>query len=85
MLRFLYEYGPYVGRREYPRLFRFETEAEWRGEVAIDAGREGLEFIVSALTPDQVRGRFPSCGFRRTGPEGSRLLAIVRAAAPGVR
>jgi hypothetical protein len=78
VLRYLYEYGPYAGREEYPRLFRFETDKEWRNRLPIDADREGIEFIVSDLPLDEVSARFPGHTLRRTRSEGSRLIAVSR-------
>jgi len=78
MMRYLYEYGPYAGCEEYPRLFRFETDEEWRNRLPIDAAREGIEFIVSGLPLDEASGRFPGYTLRRMRPEGSRLIAVSR-------
>ena len=78
IVRYLYEYGPYAGRKEYPRLFRFESHEEWHKRLPIDATLEGIEFIVSALSLDEATARFPGCTLRRTRPEGSRLIAVSR-------
>jgi hypothetical protein len=76
MVRYLYEYGPFVARPEYPGAFRFETPAEWRAKVPIAADAEGIAFIVSALPIAEARARFP--GFTllpRPGPDRSRSRA----------
>lgn len=78
MVRYLYEYGPYAGCKEYPRLFRFESYEEWHKSLPIDATLEGIEFIVSALSLDEASARFPGYTLRRMRPEGSRLLRVSR-------
>ncbi len=76
MVRYLYEYGPYAGRPEYPRIFRFETTAEWHAKVPIAARAEGIAFIVSALPIAEAQARFPGFTLRPCGPDGTRLLAV---------
>jgi hypothetical protein len=76
MVRYLYEYGPYRGRPEYPGVFRFETPAEWRTRTPFSVRAEGTTFIVSALAPAEAQVRFPGADVRPFGPEGSRLLAV---------
>jgi hypothetical protein len=78
IVRYLYEYGPYAGHKEYPRLFRFESYEEWHKSLPIDATLEGIEFIVSALSLDEASARFPGYTLRRMRPEGSRLLRVSR-------
>ena len=75
-VRYLYEYGPYRGRPEYPGVFRFETPAEWRAQTPFSVRSEGTAFIVSALSPADAQARFPGADVRPFGPEGSRLLAV---------
>jgi len=77
VLRYLYEYGPYSGRSEYPEKYRFETQSEWRDKVPIDARGEGIAFVVSNLPFAKARARFPGSMLRGVGPEGSRLLAVA--------
>ena len=79
VLRYLYEYGPYSGRSEYPAKYRFETQSEWRDKVPIDARGEGIAFVVSNLPFAMACARFPGSTLRGVGPEGSRLLAVAGA------
>jgi len=76
MVRYLYEYGPYVGRPEYPGVFRFETPAEWRTKVPIAADAEGIAFIVSALPIAEAQARFPKSTLLPFAPDGTRLLTV---------
>jgi hypothetical protein len=80
MVRYLYEYGPYRGRPEYPRVFRFETPTEWAANTRFSANAEGTSFIVSALTLAEAQALFPGVAVRPFGPDGSRLLAVVASA-----
>jgi len=77
VLRYLYEHGPYKDRAEYPRVYRFEKGSEWRAKLPIDARREGLRYLVSALPAEDVAARFPAVPVARVGPAGSRLRAFV--------
>jgi len=74
MLRYLYEYGPYAGRKEYPGAFRFEDNSEFRSESTLDASAEGLEYVVSAWTPEQLARRLK--GYDVVRVNGSRLRRI---------
>jgi hypothetical protein len=76
MVRYLYEYGPFVARPEYPGAFRFETPAEWRAKVPIAADAEGIAFIVSALPIAEARARFPGFTLLPFAPDGTRLLTV---------
>jgi len=82
MVRYLYEHGPYRGRPEYPRAFRFQTAAERRDGMRFSVRAEGIRFLVSALTPAEAQALFPDAVLRTFGPEGSRLLAVA-VPAPG--
>ena len=75
-VRYLYEHGPYVGRPEYPTSFRFETLAEWEAKAPIAATRDGIEFIVTALSLGQAQARFPGCVLRPYDAIGSHLLTV---------
>jgi hypothetical protein len=77
VVRYLYEYGPYSGRSEYPGKYRFERRSEWRDNAPIDARGEGIAFVVSNLPFAKARARFPGSTLRVVGPEGSRLLAVA--------
>jgi hypothetical protein len=76
MVRYLYEYGPFRGRREYPSRFRFDTLARWQAKAPLRGRRDGIEFVVSALPITEAQARFPGSTLRRFGPDGSRLLAV---------
>ncbi len=76
MVRYLYEYGPYEGRREYPTAFRFETLAEWQAKAAVRGADEGIGFVVSALPLAAAQARFPGLTVRPFGPPGVRLLTV---------
>ena len=76
MVRYLYEYGPYRGRPEYPGVFRFETPAEWSAKIPFSFRTEGTAFIVSALSPAEAQARFPDADVRPFGPDGGRLLVV---------
>ncbi len=76
-VRYLYEHGPYTGRAEYPRIFRFEDEEELRGGAAIDAAGEGIRFVLSALKIDDARDRFPGAVLQGVDANDSRLLRVV--------
>ena len=80
MVRYLFEYGPYAGRPEYPATFRLETPAEWRAKAPIAARSEGIAFIVSALPIVEAQARFPGVTLRPFGPAGTRLLAVSASA-----
>ncbi len=82
-LRYLYEYGPWAGRLEYPASFRFETPAEFEARAPIQVAREGISFVITALPPGEARARFPGCALQPYGPPGSRLLAVRPASGPG--
>ena len=84
VLRYLYEYGPYSGRAEYPRVFKLETQAEWWAKVPIDADREGIGYIVSGLSLDEASARFPSSTLVQVGPETCRLLRVAGKGQPSV-
>jgi uncharacterized membrane protein YiaA len=76
MVRYLYEYGPYRGRSEYPRVFRFETGPEWQSKAPIAVRAESIAFFVSAVPLAEAQARFPGATLRPFGPPGSRLLAV---------
>ena len=75
-LRYLYEHGPYAGRPEYPSSFRLETLAEWETKAPIAATRDGIEFIITAMSVGLAETRFPGCVLRPYGGAGSHLLAV---------
>ncbi len=81
MLRYLYEYGPYAGRSEYPVLFRFESGFEWQHKIPIAPGNGAarLAFVISAYPIRDLKTRFPRSRLRRVGPPDSRLWAIEHA------
>jgi len=81
-LRYLYEYGPYAGRSEYPKTYRFERRPEYRDNAPIDAGREGITFVVSNWPLPRARARFPGFTLRAVAPDESRLLAVACAGRP---
>ena len=80
ILRYLYEYGPYSARAEYPAAFRFESRREFRGGTEIDAAREGLKYVISGWTGEQFSRRLR--GYRLAPVNGSRLYRII-CPAPG--
>jgi hypothetical protein len=80
MVRYLFEYGPYAGRPEYPATFRLETPAQWRAKAPVAARAEGIAFIVSALPVGEAQARFPGVTLRPFGPAGTRLLAVSTSA-----
>jgi len=75
-LRYLYEHGPYAGRPEYPSSFRLETLAEWETKAPIAATRDGIEFIITAMSVGLAETRFPGCVLRPYGGAASHLLAV---------
>ncbi len=82
-LRYLYEFGPYAGRGEYPRIFRFETESEWRRQAPFAAAADGIAFVVSAWTIDEARARVPGVRLSPVGPAAGGLLAVAGATGAG--
>lgn len=74
VLRYLYEHGPYAGRSEYPRAFRFETAEEWRAKTPIAARAEGIAYVITALPPADAQARFPDIALRPLAPPGRILL-----------
>jgi len=77
VLRYLYEHGPWRGRPEYPRAFRFEAGIEWAERRPLDAGREGFRFVMTGLPLDEAQARLPNTVLTTVGPSGSRLLAVT--------
>ncbi|HVN76291.1 MAG TPA: hypothetical protein VMT19_08250 [Thermoanaerobaculaceae bacterium] len=84
MVRYLYEYGPYSYRAEYPRVFRFETADQWASAAPVDAARDGIEYVVTALPLTEARARFPDASLAPVAG-GDRSLLRVTPAAPGWR
>lgn len=83
VLRYLYEYGPYAGRGEYPASFRFETPQEWWAKAPVDAARDGIAFVVGEPPLAGVQARFPGATLLLAEPAGSSLLAVVPSGAGG--
>jgi hypothetical protein len=82
-VRYLYEYGPFRDRAEYPRRFRFESGREWGRHEPFAAGPAGIAFIVSALSIDEARARFPGATLRPMGVAAGNLLAVAGASGGG--
>ena len=81
VVRYLYEHGPYRGRTQYPRAFRFETGTEWAGRQPIYAAREAIRFVVTGLPLHEAAARLPGTVLTAAGPTGNRLLAVATASA----
>jgi len=76
VLRYLYEHGPYRGRPEYPRAFRFEAGIEFGERRPIDAAREGIRYVLTALSAEAATARLPGSRLAPVAP-GCRLLAVA--------
>ena len=57
VIRYLYEFGPYKGTGRYPRVFRFQKEAEWDENILINAAAEGLRYFITVKPPDALNKR----------------------------
>jgi hypothetical protein len=77
VLRYLYEYGPLVGRAEYPRVYRFESGPEWARRTWTDLPGEGIAFVISGQAPADARARFLGGTLRALGPDGDPPYAVV--------
>jgi len=56
-IRYLYEFGPYRESDRYPDIFRFQKISEWDESVPIDAAAEGLQYFVTAQSPERLTER----------------------------
>ena len=77
VVRYLYEHGPFRGRPEYPRAFRFETGIEYGRQQPIDAAREGIRFVVTGMRLRQAQARLPGAVLSTAEPAGGFLLAVT--------
>ena len=82
VIRYLYEYGPFRQLDEYPALFRFETDAEWRSQLPIDADYENVTHIVSGIPVEGLQERFPKNTLIQL-EHGRKPLVEVRRSQPG--
>ncbi|HSH42513.1 MAG TPA: hypothetical protein VK973_10370 [Arenicellales bacterium] len=77
-VRYLYEFGPFRGRAEYPQVFRFESRAEWAAQAPVNAHEENLGYVISAKPLRELQERFPGAPLAAAGPGPAPLLKIGR-------
>lgn len=76
-VRYLYEYGPFRALPEYPEIFRFESEAEWRRQGVIEVARDDMRYVVSAMSGEALQKRFPHNRLVEAAPGRKPLLEIT--------
>jgi len=75
VVRYLYEYGPFVGPGEYPRIFRFETGKAWASKEPIDDCAESIRFVVK-MPPADVQSRCDGASVSRLGDASGGPLVV---------
>jgi len=78
IVRYLYEYGPYREGNCYPRVFWFETKAEWEESLAINAAGKGFLYFLTAQRPEEISQRLPHSKARLIEGVSKHLLKVVR-------
>ncbi len=77
VVRYLYEFGPMKGYTDYPDLFRFETDSEWREQSTLDASLENIRYTISRAGIPELKNRFPKSEIAPVDPKQGPLLQVT--------